>query len=161
MGQCEQTPGQSVLDHGESVNSYLFDLVGHLRTGQPLKFEWKLPDWIYEHKNMFLESLPDDETLSLYTRYHDIGKPFCLEIDENGRRHFPNHAEVSYKVFTQFFENNVAAELIRSDMDIHSNAQMFGGMSSTSFKIKWKAITQRGKQITKIKSQEHDNSRIY
>ena len=189
MSQCEQTQGQSVLDHGKSVESYLFDLINHLRNGSPLKNEWKMPDWIYEHKDLFLESLPDDETLSLYTVYHDCGKPLCLEVDENGRKHFHNHAEVSYKVFTRFFQNNTAAELIRCDMDIHtlksdsvidfcknphcltlllsglaeihSNANMFGGMDSTSFKIKWKAITQRGKQITKIKSQKHDNSRVY
>ena len=189
MSQCEQTQGQSVLDHGKSVESYLFDLINHLRNGSPLKYEWKMPDWIYEHKDLFLESLPDDETLSLYTVYHDCGKPFCLEVDENGRKHFPNHAEISYKVFTRIFQNNTAAELIRCDMDIHtlksdgvdefctnphcltlllsglaeihSNAKMFGGTDSTSFKIKWKAITQRGKQITKIKSQKHDNSRVY
>jgi hypothetical protein len=103
-----------------------------------------------------------------------------VEVDENGRKHFPNHAEISYKTFTRFFENTAAAELIRSDMDIHclksegvdefcknpncltlllsglaeihSNSQMFGGMDSTSFKIKWKAITQRGKQIIKNKT---------
>jgi hypothetical protein len=34
-------------------------------------------------------------------------------------------------------------------------------MDSTSFKIKWKAINQRGKQITKIKSENNDNSRIH
>jgi len=189
MGQCEQTQGQSVLDHGKSVESYLFDLINHLRDGKPLTHEWKIPDWVYEHKDLLLSSLPDDETLSLYTRYHDCGKPFCVEVDENGRKHFPNHAEVSYKTFTHFFENNTAAELIRCDMDIHtlksegveefcrnphcltlllsglaeihSNSRMFGGMDSTSFKIKWKAINQRGKQITKIKSENNDNSRIH
>lgn len=189
MSQCEQTQGQSVLDHGKSVESYLFDLINHLRSGATLKYEWKMPDWIYEHKDLLLESLPDDETLSLYTVYHDCGKPFCLEVDENGRKHFPNHAEISHKVFTHIFQNNTAAELIRCDMDIHclksegvdefctnthcltlllsglaeihSNAKMFGGMDSTSFKIKWKAITQRGKQIIKIKSEKHDNSRVY
>jgi hypothetical protein len=181
MSQCEQTQGQSVLDHGKSVESYLFDLINHLRDGKSLVYEWKIPDWVYEHKDLLLSSLPDDETLSLYTRYHDCGKPFCVEIDENGRKHFPNHAEVSYKTFIHFFENNVAAELIRCDMDIHtlksegvekfsnnphcltlllsglaeihSNASMFGGTESTSFKIKWKAITSRGKQIIKIKKQ--------
>ena len=180
MRNCEQTKGMSVLEHGESVRDYLFDIINHLRTGDPLKFEWVLPEWI--HDKSILSDLPDDETLELYTVFHDCGKPFCLEIDEDGRRHFPNHAEVSYQTFKHLFDNENAAELIRRDMDIHllksdgveefckkphattlllvglaeihSNCKMFGGVDSTSFKIKWKSINQRGKQIIKIKSEK-------
>jgi hypothetical protein len=111
---------------------------------------------------------------------HDCGKPFCLTIDEEGRKHFPNHAQISYDVFKSLFEDGLAAELILHDMDIHllkadgveefakrpnalthlliglselhSNARMFGGIDSTSFKIKYKALDSRGKQITKIKN---------
>ena len=175
MKNCEQTKGQSIYQHGESVKDYLFDLLDHLRDGSPLKYEWKLPDWIYTNKDLILSSLPDDETLELYTTFHDCGKPFCLTIDTEGKRHFPNHAEVSYEVFKQVFDNEVAAELIKHDMDIHllksegvedfcknpyaltllivglaevhSNSNLFGGTASTSFKIKNKCITQRGKQI--------------
>jgi hypothetical protein len=175
MSECEQTKGQSVLEHGTSVKNYLFDLINHLRSSTPLQYEWRLPDWVLENKDLMISSLPDDDTLELYTIYHDCGKPFCLEIDENGKRHFPNHAEVSYQIFNQVFNNSVAADLILHDMDIHllksdgvvefcqnphaltllltglselhSNSQMFGGLDSTSFKIKWKCINQRGKQI--------------
>jgi hypothetical protein len=174
MKQCEQTKGQSVLHHGISVKNYLFDLINHLRKDTPLKYQWKLPDWVYENKELFINSLPDDYTLKLYTIFHDCGKPFCLQIDEDGR-HFPNHAQVSYETFKQHFDNEVAADLILHDMDIHllksdgvdefsknphaltllltglselhSNAQMFGGIESTSFKIKHKSISKRGKQI--------------
>lgn len=175
MKDCEQTQGQSVLQHGQSVKNYLFDLLNHLRNQEPLKYQWILPEWLLQNKDLILNSLPDDSTLELYTTYHDCGKPFCITIDEEGRRHFPNHAEVSYQIFTQVFNNRIAAELIRHDMDIHllksdgvekfcqnpyaltllltglaeihSNASMFGGINSTSFKIKHKCITQRGKQI--------------
>ena len=168
MSNCEQTKGQSVLQHGESVRDYLFDLINHLRSGEPLKYDWNLPDWVLENKDLLLSSLPDDETLELYTLYHDCGKPFCLTIDDEGKRHFPNHAQVSYDIFKQVFDNPVAAELILHDMDIHtlksdgveefaknlyaltllltglsevhSNCQMFGGVSSISFKIKHKCI---------------------
>jgi hypothetical protein len=183
MSNCEQTKGQSVLQHGKSVEKYLFDLINHLRSGDSLEYEWRLPDWVLENKDLILSSLPDDETLRLYTVYHDCGKPYCIEIDGEGKRHFPNHAGVSYNVFLQHFDNNAAAELIRKDMDIHllkadrvgefasspyaitllitglaeihSNCKMFGGIESTSFKIKWKAITSRGKQIIKIKKDEN------
>jgi hypothetical protein len=175
MSECEQTKGQSVLEHGISVKNYLFDLINHLRNGTPLQYEWKLPDWVLENRDLLISSLPDDETLELYTTYHDCGKPFCLEIDSEGKRHFPNHAEVSYRIFSQVFSNTLAAQLVLHDMDIHllksdgvsdfcknpyaltlllaglaelhSNARMFGGTDSTSFKIKWKCINQRGKQI--------------
>ena len=175
MKNCEQTKGISVLDHGISVKNYLFDLINHLRTGDSLKYDWILPDWVMSNKDLILSSLPDDDTLELYTTYHDCGKFFCLTIDSDGKRHFPNHAEVSYQIFKQIFTNDVAAELIRHDMDIHllksdgvdefcknpfaitllltglaelhSNAQIFGGLGSTSFKIKFKSINQRGKQI--------------
>ena len=175
MSECEQTKGQTVLNHGISVKNYLLDLINHLRSGTPLQYEWRLPDWVLENKDLLISSLPDDETLELYTIYHDCGKPFCLQIDADGKRHFPNHAEVSYQYFNQVFNNSVAAELILHDMDIHllksdgveqfsknpyaltllltglaelhSNAQMFGGLDSTSYKIKWKCINQRGKQI--------------
>jgi len=178
MKECEQTKGMSVYEHGVSVQNYLFDLLNHMRTGEKLKYEWKIPEWIYQNKDLILSSLPDDETLSLYTKYHDIGKPYCLSIDDEGKRHFPNHAQKSFEVFSKLFDNQVAAHLILHDMDIHllkskdveefsklphcitllltglaeihSNCKMFGGLESTSFKIKYKSINQRGKQLFEL-----------
>jgi hypothetical protein len=203
MKKCEQTKGQSVLEHGESVKEYLFDIIDHIRYDKPLKHYWKLPEWLYQNKETILTSLPDDDTLSLYTKFHDCGKPFCIEIDELGRKHFPNHANISYQIFNKVFDNQVASHLILHDMDIHllkskdveefsklpncitllltglaeihSNCKMFessdrgtpcrrdqeheghqgeeftlvsdGGLESTSFKIKYKSINQRGKQL--------------
>jgi hypothetical protein len=37
--------------------------------------------------------------------------------------------------------------LIAGLCEIHSNASMFGGIESTSFKIKWKHIDKRGRQL--------------
>lgn len=37
--------------------------------------------------------------------------------------------------------------LIAGLAEVHSNAKMFGGMDSTSFKIKWNQINKRGKVI--------------
>jgi uncharacterized metal-binding protein len=178
MKSCEQTKGMSVYEHGVSVKSYLFDLINHLRDKTPLKYEWCLPSWVEENSEFILNSLPEDKILCQYTTYHDCGKPFCLEVDSEGKRHFPNHAEKSYEIFKQVFKSEVAAKLIRHDMDvhllkadttekfcenplaiallltalaeIHSNSTMFGGLDSVSFKIKLKSLTQRGKQIFSI-----------
>ena len=179
MKKCGQTETQSVLEHGFSVKRYLFDLLDHLEHNNPLKYEWKLPSWILENRELFLSSLPSRETFKLATVMHDCGKPFCMQIDDEGRRHFPNHAQISHDVFVKLYEDEIAAHLILHDMDIHllkaegveefskspyalthlliglseihSNARMFGGIDSTSFKIKYKCLDSRGKQIIKNK----------
>lgn len=111
-----------------------------------------------------------------YHIYHDCGKPYCLEIDDEGRRHFPNHANISYQV-AQNFLNDEVCTLIKNDMvahltkpsefesfmeldnfkillitalcEIHSNAVMFGGIDSQSFKIKHKKLNRLGKNVVK------------
>jgi hypothetical protein len=178
MKECGQTDKQSVYEHGISVRDYTFDLLNHLRNDSELKFEWKLPDWVYDHKDFLLNNLYSDETIKLYTEMHDCGKPFCITFDEEGKRHFPNHAEVSYKVFKSVFDDDDSAELIKRDMDfhllkadgleefanspyavtlmlvglaeLHSNAAMFGGHDSVSFKIKWKHTNKRGRQVINL-----------
>lgn len=178
MKTCMQTDTQSVYEHGISVRNYAFDLLNHLRHGTDLKFEWTIPQWVYDNKDFILDNIVNDESLKLYTELHDIGKPFCLEIDDEGRRHYPNHAEVSYDIFKKYFDNEEVAQLIKRDMDfhllksdgleefskfenvctllivslaeVHSNAALFGGMDSISFKIKWKHCNKRGRQVINL-----------
>lgn len=179
MQKCKQSQNQSVLEHGISVRDYTFDILNHLENGSELKYSWRIPDWVYKYKELILSKIHDKKTIELYTTYHDCGKPYCKTVDDCGKSHFPNHAEVSYEVFNSIFpDNKEASELIRKDMDIHllksnqleeftsspyaitlfmvglseihSNATMFGGIDSVSFKIKWKQIDKRGKQIMEI-----------
>lgn len=111
----------------------------------------------------------------MYQVFHDCGKPACQTIDEQGRKHFPDHAEWSKKQYIKVFgENGTVPELIGSDMDFHTksgedlahlwksplaptlyftawaeiiaNSTMFGGFDSTSFKIKKKKLLQAGKK---------------
>jgi hypothetical protein len=175
MKDCPQTEGQSTLEHGFSVKNHLFDLLNHLRNGTPLKYEWKIPHWVYDNKDLILKSLPSDKTLKLATIFHDCGKWKCLVIDPSGKRHFPYHADESYQIFSSLFDDAIAGDLIKHDMDIHvlkssdiedfcknphsltsliiglceinSNAKMFGSLQSDSFKIKYKSILKKGKKI--------------
>ncbi len=175
MHSCIQTQGMSIYQHGEMVRDYYSDLLDHLETGEPLKFEWKLPDWLIENMDFILENLFDRETMATYHLYHDCGKPHCLTIDEEGRRHFPNHAQISYLTWGRHSDDRTVGNLILMDMDIHTlkadgleefaqrpeaisllltglaeihaNASMFGGIDSTSFKIKYKHLDKRGRQI--------------
>lgn len=178
MRTCEQTKGQSVLEHGLSVKRKTFELLDHLEKGVPLKSDWNIPDWIYTNKKYILDNLVDRKTIKEYTILHDCGKPYCIQYDDEGKRHFPNHAQVSADVYSSFSENSVIRNLILHDMDIHllraeddlkfasmpnpithivvglaelhANAEMFGGIESDSFKIKWKRINKRGRSILEI-----------
>lgn len=178
MKACEQTKGLSVLQHGESVHDFFFDLKGHILKGKPLKHPWRIPAWAGE-KALWNKLLAED-VLREYQIYHDCSKPFCKVIDEDGRQHFPDHASISERIWMEAGGNPASAKLMGMDMDIHllsgegiqqfascpeaasllltglseihSNANMFGGIESTSFKMKWKYIDRRGKQITKILS---------
>jgi hypothetical protein len=174
MRQCPQTTTQSVYQHGLSVRDHLRHLIQYLETGH-LEGEWRLPDWIIEYRTQLLKALLPKEVIEEYAIFHDCGKPYCLTLDENGKRHFPNHAEVSYRTWLTVSDNQQIANLIRLDMkihtikaaeidefiqhpeaptlllaglaEVHSNAKMFGGLDSESFKIKWGHINKRGKVI--------------
>lgn len=177
MRSTAQTPGQSVLEHGESVASHYADIFNHLTEGTPLRYDWRLPSWLEtrESRGTLIERLLPLDTVRIYQIYHDCGKPYCLFIDDEGRRHFPNHAACSEAVWRSVSENEPVARLISMDMDIHrlkadgipefaerpeaatllltglaevhSNAAMFGGRDTTSFKSKWKHLDRRGRGI--------------
>lgn len=99
-------------------------------------------------------------------------------MDADGKQHFPNHAEISYQTYCNISDSTYIADLIKHDMDIHqlkadgveefcrnpntalhllaglaeinSNAEYGSGFDSINFKIKYKAICQRGKAICKV-----------
>lgn len=173
MRGTEQTAGLSVLDHGVMVADRFRDLAAHVREGVPLRHPWRLPDWAADPA--LWERLPPDGTLVLYQVAHDCGKPACLVVGEDGRRHFPDHARVSRETWLAAGGCPEVGDLIGMDMDvhllkdegvaafaarpqaaallvtglceIHANAALFGGVESTSFKIKHKQVDRRGKAI--------------
>jgi hypothetical protein len=187
MKLCAQNEHQSVLEHGESVASYQNDLIRYLDDGDEAEkeYEWRLPSWLMTYRRDILDTVFNGHC---YALYHDCGKPFCRVVDEDGKVHFPDHAEVSKRTFQEVFAEDPriayfpeTANLIGWDMifhtadavtlqsymenewtardavtllmaalaEIHSNAAMFGGLNSTSFKIKWKQLDRRGKQALK------------
>ncbi len=176
MKNTYQIPGkQTVWDHGVSVKNYTFDLINHLRNGTPLKYQWKVPSFLYMQREYILDNLVPDSTLYLYTVFHDCGKPRCRQVDDQGKVHYPDHANVSADLIKEYFPLPILEKLVRMDMvlhtmkaedipefakhreavsllivalaEVHSNAELFGGMDSISFKIKLKHIEQRGKAL--------------
>lgn len=174
MEKCQQTPTQSVLQHGLSVKNHVFQLIDYLKT-EHIVGEWKLPDWLTQYRHHLKDKLLSLNIIEEYTTYHDCGKPYCITTDNDGKRHFPNHAEVSYSTWLSVGGSPQAAQLMKMDMivhtmkatdvdsfaqrpeaitllltglaEVHSNAKMFGGLQSDSFKIKWNQINRRGKAI--------------
>ena len=181
MRECLQTEGMDVLQHGYDVNRHFNELIDLIVDGVPTSTEWRLPDWIQHpllkeemsHLNL------DRDAIDLYQIYHDCGKPLCLTVDAEGRRHYPAHAVVSQSRWLACSDGSSVAHyigrLIGKDMlvhtsrmadvdslskdpdilvllltalaEVHSNAAMFGGIESTSFKIKWKHINKIGGRI--------------
>jgi len=179
MQHCEQTEGQSILDHGLAI----WEQLQKLTSGDTS--DMRLPQWYTQYKDQLLQSLHSPFILEQYATYHDCGKPYCLEIDSEGKRHFPNHAEQSRQTYEKHFgtegDHKVIAELIGLDMifhtesadeilarnlspetlctlmltalaEIHSNAQTFYPeecINSTWFKIKFKKLEKIGNRICK------------
>lgn len=185
MRETEQMPNLSVLEHGFQVARYFNDLKQHVLHGKPLKYEWKLPEWVYSP--VLWQSLPSAKQLSTYHIMHDCGKPFCRTVDEQGKQHFPDHANVSADIWYSLTSDDLVSSLIRRDMEIHllkghqvtefanrpyassllltglsevhANAAMFGGIESTSFKIKFKQLNRRGKAIVELLSKNNQTPR--
>lgn len=139
--------------------------------------KFRLPQWWEQYEERIYANLHDFKTIKHYTIWHDIGKPFCLEIDSDGKRHFPNHAQKSQETWDKLFpDRKKESTLIRYDMafhtmtaedilalglsqkdlctllitslaELHSNANMFGGIESDSFKIKFKKWSKTAQKI--------------
>lgn len=179
MLKTEQTKGMSVYQHGQSVADHVAELLGYLRGQNEISSRWRLPDWLSSYRSQILNNLHEDSVINLYALYHDCGKPYCLQVDEAGRRHFLNHAKVSQQIWSHVGGDETVGHLIGNDMvlhtataeeiaskletewscedsvtllisalsEIHSNAKMFGGLETVSFKSKWKQIDRRGRQL--------------
>jgi hypothetical protein len=173
MSNCEQMEGLSVLQHGQSVWDYTQKILNKDLTG------FRVPEWLTVNFDEILKNIHSRETIELYTVYHDCGKPYCIEFDSDGRKHFPDHAAVSKLTWEKYSSDTAVANLIGWDMvlhtstadeiekikfnitdastllivalaEIHSNAAMFGGIDSISFKSKWKKLNRRGNMLMRL-----------
>jgi len=178
MKQTEQTKGQSIYQHGISVWKHYEDLLGILEDKEA-NYKWRMPSWFVDYKDDIKKSLLPSDIIQQYTTMHDCGKPYCRTVDEGGMVHFPDHAQASYKTWNRINGDITIGQLILRDMEIHiikakdipefcrdkniaitlllaglaevhSNAAIFGGVESQSFKIKWRQIDRRGRAICRF-----------
>jgi len=166
----------SVFKHGELVNCEFLKIYNYLISNNLKYLPNKYHDWLINNRQFILNELNKFKLTDIleYQLMHDCGKPYCIKI-ENGKSHFPNHANVSANIYSKISNNNLIINCIKDDMYIHlikandvddfitkphyiillitglaelyANAQMFGGMDSISFKIKYKQILKRGRKI--------------
>lgn len=84
----------------------------------------RIPQWFLQYKDRIIKSLPKLNIIETYCVAHDLGKAFCLTIDENGKRHYPDHAEISYNKWLELSDDiegkQLIATLIRNDMLFHA-----------------------------------------
>lgn len=174
--------GLSVLEHGQQVFNKYSDLLSCNTSG------WRLPSWYEENKDKLNSLMPTSDCMALYHIYHDVGKPFCRAVDAEGKQHFPNHARISAAVWHEAGGDSYVGRLIEHDMDmhlmkpheaatykhldivppllitalteIHANAEMFGGIESISFKIKFKALSRLGNAFMPLLDAIEDSQKI-
>lgn len=157
-----------MIQHGEMVHDWYCDLL------EDRKYQWD-----FGKADVLIEQLIplalDPLKIRCYHIYHDCGKPYCRTVDDEGRHHFPNHAQVSHDKWLEVFGSKEIAWYILNDMafhtlkgtelaniikdpraptllltawaELHANAQMFGGIESTSFKIKRKFLEKNTKKM--------------
>lgn len=173
MKACEQANGLTIYEHGLAVANRYRDLSVILSLyAVPGSYEWHIPDDAFMQLRKLQKLALSPQQARLYHVFHDCGKPSVLMTDEAGRRHFPNHAEASAKLFALALpEDSATARLINKDMlchttkpaaasellqdadfptlmltawaELHANASaLFGGFESDSFKIKRKQLTK-------------------
>lgn len=165
--------------HGSMVVDYFDDLMTLVQ-----QKTWQLPKWFTENAEWIRANLVKDLLLiRTYQQWHDCGKPYCREVDTSGKVHYPNHANISADIWLSLEGDKRVADLIARDMDchllrpadalefsttrdalillittlceLHANAEMFGGIQSDSFKIKWKRLNKCGNTIVQAMKGSH------
>lgn len=170
MEETFQTEGLNLYQHGQQVWHYYNKILEHDYEGM------KIPKWYLNHSDFIHQNLYPRDMIETYAIWHDIGKTETLQIGEDGRRRFPGHAEASRRIWLSIDGDTEIAELMGLDMifhtesaeqilerglsnkmlctlmlsalsELHANAEMFGGIQSESFCIKYKKLEQRAKKI--------------
>lgn len=118
MNNTFQFQNQTILQHGLSVHNYYKRIIKALDTKDYSTF--KFPQELIDNWPRLKKLLYHNDIMKHYHIFHDCGKPFCQIIDEQGKKHFPNHARISYEKYCEIYRDDQIAELILNDMSFHS-----------------------------------------
>ncbi len=173
MAETYQYKNISVLKHGEMVHQEYINIIENYQRYEKINFLL-----LKNLRQIHEKTLPLDR-MKEYHLYHDCGKPFVLTKDDQGQ-HFDNHADKSAEIYFKYINQDKDIYwLIKNDMFLHTkssekikeildhplilslmlsslaelyaNKDMFGGLHSESFKIKYKKLDRRINQILSYK----------
>lgn len=111
-----------MIEHGKSVHHHYCSLLKQLKSGTG---DYLLPTPLNNDREA-INNLYTIDIMKEYHILHDCGKPFCETIDEQGKKHFPNHAEKSYLTYLSIIKKPINTKetiislLIKNDMVFHS-----------------------------------------
>ena len=183
---CNQNESQTIYQHGQSVSNHFIDLINHLKGIDLLNdwkmpnwiydYKDKLIESMHDEEKIkeytiyhdcgkpycrtvdYLGKVhfPNHEIVSSYVWLSiggdvDVGRL----IADDMVIHTATAIEIEDKLNKWSCQDAVTL-LLAALAEVHSNSKMFGGIESTSFKMKWKTVDKRGKQICKFlfKNQE-------
>lgn len=173
MLNCEQTKGQTVFQHGVSVYNYFIKLTESEEEFRiPKWFAYKdlLFNNIHSKEDICLYAQfhdcgkPQVRTVDSEGKVHfpdhtNVSKSVFFEATGNELvsnligwdmvLHIESSIQIQNRLECEWTIKDACTLLIVSLCEIHSNASLFGGTASDSFKAKFKKIEQRGMQICK------------
>ncbi|MBO4601517.1 MAG: HD domain-containing protein [Bacilli bacterium] len=81
----------------------IFKMIPELKASKGFKQNniWHIYD-VYEHILHVIDETDKDLSLRVCALFHDTGKPYTYQEDENGVGHFPFHWVESLKIFERF-----------------------------------------------------------
>lgn len=174
MLNCEQTKGQTVFQHGVSVYNYFIKLIESEEEFRiPKWFAYKdlLLNNIHSKEDICLYTQfhdcgkPQVRTIDSEGKVHfpdhaNVSKQLFFEATGNELvsnligwdmvLHTESSIQIQNRLEYEWTIKDACTLLIVSLCEIHSNASLFGGTDSDSFKSKFKKIEQRGMQICKF-----------
>ena len=120
MEKTYQFKDINMLQHGEMVFDEYKKIINAIQNNNEeffkeigFSFEWSFIKNLYNLQY-------DMDTMKSYQVYHDCGKHISRYVDESGKVHYPNHAVHSSEVYGDYFNNDIAKDLILKDLNFHT-----------------------------------------
>ena len=92
---CGKYVKRVMLDFSEIFSEIIPEIAAEIGFEQGSKYH---NSTLFEHTARAVEAAPPEVHLRLAMLFHDIGKPHCKTVDENGECHYYGHADISVKI---------------------------------------------------------------